>query len=387
VAYGQELRSVGRGADAIAAFKQALAVSPGHAEAWFRLADLKTYAFTAEDEAAMGQQLAEEGLDDQSRVWLRYALAKSREDAGDYAGAFESYAAGAALQRERAPYSTEAFTDLVRRKAALFTPAFFAERDGGGSHDAAPIFVVSLQRSGSTLVEQILASHSAVEGAGELPYIRDIANRIVNLPAIPGRQPYPERLAQLSPDDRLDFGETYLARALAHRKLGRPRLLDKMPGNFEHVGLIHLILPRAKIIEVRRHPLACGVGLYRQHFGEGGGFTYDLAEIGQTYTDYVTLMDQIDRALPGRVHRVIYEDLINDTETEVRRLLAYCDLPYEDACLRPHQTQRAVTTPSAEQVRRPIYRDGLDQWRLYEPWLEPLKTALGPTLETWRSGA
>ena len=385
VARGELLKAVGRGPEAIAAFRQAIAVSPGHAEGWRHLADLKSYAFTPEDVAAMEARLADDGTDEEARVHLRHALARAREDVGDLPGAFADYAAAAALQRGRVSHSPEALTDRIHRKVSLFTPTFFAAREGGGSQERSPIFVVGMQRSGSTLVEQILGSHSAVEAVGELPYIREIANRIVNLPSSPGRQPYPERLGELSPEDRLDFAETYLERAAQRRKLKRPRFLDKMPGNFEHVGLIHLLLPRAGIIDVRRHPLACGLGLFRQHFGDAGGFSNDLGDIGLAYRDYVALMAQIDRALPGRVCRVIYEDLVEDTETEVRRVLDYCGLAFEEGCLRYYETRRVVTTPSAEQVRRPIYRDGLDLWRAYEPWLEPLKVALGPTLETWRS--
>ena len=385
-ALGEARKFAGRGADAVSAFRKALDIDPSAAEAWFGLADLKSHAFSEADVVAMEQRLAGGALDDTGRVFLNYALARAREDAGDYALAFAHYAAGAAIRRRQAPHSAEALTALVRRKTALFTPAFFAEREAGGSPDEAPIFILGLQRSGSTLVEQILASHSAVEGASELPYIRDIANRIVDLATSPGLKPYPERLADLSPSDRLDLANTYLSRAAAHLKLGRPRFLDKNPGNFEHTGLICLLFPKARIIDVRRHPLAAGAALFRQHFGEAGSFSYDLGEIGQAYRDYVALMGQFDRALPGRVLRVIYEELVEDTEGQVRRMLDHCGLPFETGCLAFHSNARAVTTPSAQQVRRPIYRDSLELWRAYEPWLGPLKTALGPVLESWRDG-
>jgi hypothetical protein len=326
--------------------------------------------------------LASEGLADDARAYLCYAVAQARDAAGDAAGAFIAYESGASWQRSLTPYDPEDLSRFTRRCEALITPAFFAARAGSGRPDDDAIFIVGLPRSGSTLVEQILASHSQVEGTTELPYMAQIAQRLT---LGPGKRVYPDCLASLGPGDGADLGEAYLEAAAAHRRLGRPRFIDKQPENFQHVPLIHLALPRARIIDVRRHPMASGLAIFRQHFGAGRPFSYDLTAIGRLYRDYLAQMACWDRALPGRVHRLIYEDLVNDPETEIRRLLDYCGLPFEEACLNFHASPRAVMTPSAEQVRRPIFREGLEQWRTYEPWLGPLKAALGPALETWRA--
>ena len=251
------------------------------------------------------------------------------------------------------------------------------------SPSAAPIFIVGLPRSGSTLVEQILASHPEVEGTAELPDIGLIAGDLVK--GAPGLA-YPDVLAGLDAGARAALGERYMEQTRVHRRLGRAHFIDKMPNNFHHIGLIQLILPQARIIDARRHPLGSCFSAFKQHFAQGQGFSYDLADLGGYYRDYAELMEHWGAVLPGRVHRVIYEDLVEDTETEVRRLLDHCGLAFDPACLSFYDNDRAVRTVSSEQVRRPIFRDGLDQWRRYEPWLEPLKTALGPALEGWRGG-
>ena len=381
LSYGLTLKAIGRRDGAIAAFRRTIALSPGHGEAWYRLAELKTVPFTAKDEAALRRALASPRADVLTRVHLLYALARAREDRGDFAEAFRLYTEGAGLNRTRLPYDPAGPAARGRAVAATFTEAFFAERAAGGSPDTAPIFIVGLPRSGSTLVEQILASHPAVEGTSELPYLpqidRELMRRITGAPST-------HPAGRLSPTGRRSLGEAYLAGAAAHRRTARPFFIDKNSGNFQHAGLIQLILPAARIIDVRRHPLASGVALSRHLLGGGWSFACGLEDIGRFYRDYVDLMAHFDAVLPGRVHRVIYEDLVEDTEGEVRRLLAHCGLPFDPACLRFHETRRAVLTPSADQVRRPIFRDGLDYWRRYEPWLGPLKTALGPALEHWR---
>jgi len=379
--YALELRAVGRRGEAEAALRHALTISPAHGIAWFELSNLKTYVFTDVEQAAMREHLSRSKLGLHDRILIHYAMAKAREDAGDHAEAYANYAAGAKLRRTLLPYDETILPDITQRSKALFTPAFFASRARYGLLDSAPIFIVGLPRAGSTLLEQILASHPAVEGTAELVYINDIVQRLKTTLPDTG---YPDFLGSLSASDCTALGEEYLALARTHRKLDRPFFIDKMPLNFQHVGLIHLLLPDARIIDIRRHPMASGFAAFKQHFGAGWAFSYDLADIGRYYRSYAELMSAVDRALPGRVHRVIYEALVDDTEAEVRRVLDYCGLPFDAACLRFHETQRAVMTPSAEQVRRPIFRAGLDQWRDYEPWLEPLKTALGGVLETWR---
>jgi tetratricopeptide (TPR) repeat protein len=374
--YGHTLRAVGRRDEAVAAYRQCLALAPALGDAYWSLANLKIGGLTGADEAAMTAALSRPGLEADDRLHLHYALGKALEDRGEPAGAFDHYARGAALRRAETPYDADDFTTQVRRAKALYTGEFFAARADAGSSSTAPIFIVGLPRSGSTLIEQILASHSQVEGTMELPNVGLIARGLA--------PDYPEAVARLSPDEITALGEGYIAATVIHRQLGRARFIDKMPNNFLHLGLIHLILPHARIIDARRHPLGSGFSAFKQHFAQGQAFSYDLADIGRYYRDYVELMDHFDGVLPGCVHRVIYEDLIEDTEGEVRRLLDYCGLAFEDGCLAFHRNARAVRTVSSEQVRRPIFRQGLDQWRAYEPWLDPLKAALGPALDGWR---
>jgi tetratricopeptide (TPR) repeat protein len=373
--YGHALRAVGRREEAVSAYRRAIALAPGMGDAYWSLANMKVASFGAEDEAAMQVQAARPDLSSDDRLHLHYALGKALEDRGDYVGSFEHYAKGAAIWKVEVPYPADETTAFVERSKALFTRAFFAARVGGGGASAEPIFIVGLPRSGSTLVEQILASHSAVEGTMELPYMGLIAR---------GMDGYPERVADLDPDGLRTLGEAFLGSAKVHRKLGRPFFIDKMPNNFQHIGLIQLILPKARIIDARRHPMGACFSAFKQHFAQGQNFSYDLADLGRYYCDYVALMAHFDDALPGRIHRVLYEDLVEDTEGEVRRLLDYCGLPFEEACLKFYENDRAVRTVSSEQVRRPIFREGLEQWRRYEPWLGPLKDALGPVLEHWR---
>jgi Flp pilus assembly protein TadD len=380
VALGEALKFAGWPKEAQAAYRQAIAVAPTHGEAWFRLGDLKTYAFPDEEIAAMRAALARADVDAESRALIHYAMAKASDDAGDPAEAFAHYAKGAAAQRTLFPYDPAADAAQLERAKTLFTRAFFEARAGLGAPDAAPIFVVGMPRAGSTLVEQILASHPEVEGTHELYLIPRLVQRLAADPA----KPYPDRLAVLSPEERQALGEEIIAAAKIHRRLGRQRFIDKQPANFQHVGLIHLILPNARIVDIRRHPIASGFAMFRQHFGRGRDFSYDLVDIGRYYRQYLETMRLYEAALPGRVCRVIYEDLVDDADTEIRRLLADCGLPFDEACLRFHENRRAIMTPSAEQVRRPIFREALEAWRAYAPWLGPLEEALGPALTTWR---
>jgi predicted Zn-dependent protease len=382
--YGHVLRALGRRDEAVAAYRRTLDLAPGLGDAYWSLANLKTAALGAEDEAALRAQLARNDLPTEDRLHLNYALGKAAEDRGDPAVAFAAYAEGARLRRTLTPYDADEISAQTRRSETLFTKAFFAERAGSGSSSNAPIFILGLPRSGSTLIEQILASHSQVEGTMELPYIGLAAGSIDRNRREVAKNPYPDNITSLDAGALIAMGDAFIAVAQVHRKLGRPFFIDKMPNNFHYMGLIQAILPKAKIIDARRHPMASCFSAFKQHFAQGQAFSYDLTDLGRYYRDYVELMAHFDAVLPGRVHRVIYEDMVEDTEAQVRRLLDYCGLPFEEACLRFHENARTVRTVSSEQVRRPIFRDGLEQWRNYEAWLGPLKVALGPALENWR---
>jgi hypothetical protein len=328
----------------------------------------------------MKERLAQVDLASDHRHHFEFALGKALEDAGDYAGSFQHYLEGNTQRKATAPYSASETTTRARHARQVYTREFFQQRTGCGSDAPDPIFIVGLPRAGSTLIEQILSSHSAVEGTMELPEIISISRALRKRAQATS---YHDVLAGLDAAEMRALGERYLERTRIHRMSGAPLFIDKMPNNFAHIGLIHLVLPNAKIIDARRHPLACCLSGFKQHFARGQNHTYDLDDLGRYYRDYVGLMAHFDEVLPGRIHRVIYEDMVDDTEGEVRRLLAYCGLPFEDQCLRFFENPRAVRTASSEQVRRPIYREGLDHWRHYEPWLGPLKSALGPVLESY----
>lgn len=373
--YGHALRVVGRGEDAARAYRRATTLDPALTDGYLGFANLKVAAFTADEVAAMRKLVERPDLPAADRERLAFALGEALEDAGDFGGAFASYAEGAATVRAQLGYNPDAFAALVQRSIAVFDEAFFAERAGFGAAARDPIFIIGLPRSGSTLVEQILASHPQVEATFELPVIGLTAWHMGG---------YPESARETSADKAKALGESYLYETEPLRTLGRPFFIDKMPNNFQFVGLIQLILPNAKIVDVRRHPMAACFSSFKQKFAEGAAFSYGLTDLGLFYRGYLALMGHYNRVLPGKVHRVIYEDLVSDTEREVRRLLDHLGLEFDPACLEFHETQRPIRTVSSEQVRRPIYREGLDQWRNFEPWLQPLKDALGPALETWR---
>ena len=380
MSYGHALKTAGHAARAIEAYRRALAREPGFGEVWWSLANLKTFRFSDDDVDVMRAQRARHDLADDHRLHLDFALGKALEDAGEYAPSFAHYRDGNALRRTQLAYSADDTHARTERLKAAHTATFFAGRTGLGCEAPDPIFIVGMPRAGSTLLEQILASHSAVEGTMELPEITSITRDLRTQARADGAETYHDLLADLDGDALRALGERYLEATRIHRKSGRPFFIDKMPNNFAHTGLIHLMLPNAKIIDARRHPLACCFSGFKQHFARGQGFSYGLEDIGRYYHDYVALMAHYDDVLPGRVHRVLYEQLVEDTEAEVRRLLAYCGLPFEDGCLRFFENARPVRTASSEQVRQPIYREGVDHWRHYEPWLEPLKVALGPVL-------
>jgi tetratricopeptide (TPR) repeat protein len=383
MSYGHTLKTLGRAADSIAAYRRSLELQPKLGEAWWSLANLKTFRFTDEDLALMQAQLERPDLDEEDRFHLEFALGKALEDRHEDAAAFEHYAQANALRRRSLPYDADDTTRHVALSKAVFRPAFFAEREGWGDPAPDPIFVIGLPRSGSTLIEQILSSHSAVEGTMELPDVIAIARRLGGKRKGEDPSAYPEVLRDLTADQVRALGRDYLERTHIQRKLGRPRFIDKMPNNWRHAGLIALMLPGATIIDARRHPLGCCLSNFKQHFARGQAFSYDLNDLGRYYADYVEMMAHIDAVLPGRVHRVIYERMVEDPETEVRALLGHCGLPFEDACLRFYENERAVRTASSEQVRQPIFTEGRDHWRRFEPWLQPLKDALGPVLDAY----
>ena len=383
MSYGHTLKTLGRAADSIEAYRKSLELMPRLGEAWWSLANLKTFRFSEGDLAAMRGQLEAEDLSEEDRFHLHFALGKALEDRCDYAASFGHYERGNALRRAGLDYSAEDTAGHVRRSKAAFTQEFFAMRRGWGCSVPDPIFIVGLPRSGSTLIEQILSSHSMVEGTMELPEVIAIARRLGGKRRVGDPSAYPEVVRELDAEALRGLGEEYLDLTRIQRKLGRPRFIDKMPNNWRHLGLIHLMLPNARIIDARRHPLGCCLSNFKQHFARGQTFSYDLADLGRYYADYVDLMAHMDAVLPGRVHRVFYEAMVEDPEREVRALLDHCGLPFEAGCLRFYENERAVRTASSEQVRRPIFTEGRDHWRNYEPWLGPLKAALGPVLESY----
>ena len=373
VGYGHMLKTVGRLEEGVAAYRKAIELKPALGEAWWSLANLKTVKFREADSAAMRDALETPGLTDPDRLHLDFALGKAMHDEGRADEAFAHYARANALRLETHPYRAHVLTKTVDRCIERFTSSAFAERQGGCDAPD-PIFIVSLPRSGSTLLEQILSSHSLVEGTTELQDIPALARNAGS---------YPRAVLDLDERGRRELGEEYLKRANVQRRTQRPFFIDKLPNNWLFVPFIRLVLPNAKIIDARRHPLSCCFSNFRQHFAHGQEFTYDLESLGRYYSDYIRLMSHMDRVLPGRVHRVIYERMVDNTETEVRRLLDYCGLKFEPQVLEFYKTDRAVRTPSSEQVRRPIYRDATEEWRRYEKYLGPLKSALGPVLDAY----
>ena len=382
LSYGHALKTAGHTDRAIDAYRRCVALDPDFGEAYWSLANLKTFRFDEAEIAHMRAALARDDLAGEHRLHIAFALGKALEDRKDYASSFAHYAHGNGLRLAQVPYSADDTSARLARVREQYTADFFRAREGMGADAPDPIFIVGLPRAGSTLIEQILASHPAVEGTMELPEIISIT-RALRASAGGGVGAYHDALARMGADELRALGAQYLERTRIHRKLGRPFFIDKMPNNFMHVGLIRLVLPNAKIIDARRHPLACCFSGFKQHFAEGQNFSYSLTDIGQYYRDYVEFMAHFDSVLPGRVHRVFYESLVQDTDSEVRRLLDHCGLPFESSCLRFYENSRAVRTASSEQVRRPIFLDGVGQWRNFEEWLEPIKRALGPVLEQY----
>jgi tetratricopeptide (TPR) repeat protein len=375
------LKTLGRQAEAIQAYRAAAAARPAFGDAYWSLANLKTYRFTDEELTRMRSNEASADTSVSDQLHLCFALGKALEDRGDYPQAFHYYERGNALMKRRSHYKPEALERVVQAQIALCTPEFFAVRAGGGSERSDPIFIVGLPRSGSTLLEQILASHSKVEGTMELADIPRLVHQL-NGREESGQPPrYPAILAELEPQRLRQLGEKYLADTHVYRA-GKHFFIDKMPNNFRHISLIHLILPNAKIIDSRREPMACCFSNFKQLFASGQEFTYSLGDIGRYYRCYVALMDHWNAVLPGQILRVQHEELVQDLDRQVRRILDFVGLEFEAACLEFYKTERSVRTASSEQVRQPIYREGADQWRHFEAWLGPLKDALGNVLQT-----
>lgn len=371
---GHALKTFGRQEEAIASYRAAFAAKPDHGDAYYALANLKTYRFTDPELEKMQAQARRADLAFMDRVHLSFALAKALEDRGEYEDSFGHYETGNALKQAQTRYSADAMSAELARQKEVCTPDLFEKHAGSGHPAPDPIFILGLPRAGSTLLEQILASHSQVDGTLELPNILALAHRLRGRKI--GQSRYPEILHDLEPAQLAAFGNKFIEDTRVHRQ-GAPFFIDKMPNNFRHIGLIHLILPNAKIIDARRDPMDCCFSGFKQLFAEGQEFTYGLTEIGRYYADYVDLMDHWDDVLPGRVLRVRHEDVLDDLEGQTRRMLDYLDLPFEQACLDFHQSKRAVRTASSEQVRQPINRSGQNAWKPFEPWLGPLKQALG----------
>jgi predicted Zn-dependent protease len=383
--YGHALSTAGREGDGIAAYRKCIQLAPRFGEAYWSLANLKTFRFSAQEKLDMLTQLASDDLSTEDRVHFDFAMGKALEDEADYGASFSRYSSGNRLRRSQLAYVAEEMSSFVRESIELFTAEFFATRAGYGSENPDPIFIVGLPRSGSTLIEQILASHPSVEGTMELPDILAMAGALAGKRKASEPSRYPAELANLSAMACRELGEGYIRDTRIQRKTAKPSFIDKMPNNFLHIGLIRLVLPNAKIIDARRHPLDCCFSTFKQLFAEGHRYSYSLEELGLYYREYVLLMDHFDRVAPGAVYRVIHEQLIDDTEAEVRRLLSHCGLPFDAACLRFYENTRPVRTPSAQQVRRPINREGVEQWRHYAPWLEPLRQALGDVIDAYPS--
>lgn len=375
---GHANKTLGRRDASELAYKECLRVNPAYAEAWWSLADLKNYRFSDAEVAQLRELLKDTRVGGDERAQLHFALGRALEQRSEFQESFEHYAAGNSLRRRSSGFDMDGFESKTARICGLLDAAFFAGRSGSGCPDPAPIFIVGLPRSGSTLVEQILASHSAVEGTMELP---NILSQVREFDHLGGRRDgYPETLLDTPIAQFARLGARYLAETRPIRA-GLPHFIDKMPNNFSHVGLIQLVLPRATIIDVRRHPMDACLSTFKQYFAEGQSFGYDLEDLGRYYRCYLALMDHWDRVLPGKVLHLQYESLVAQPEEQIRRLLDHCGLTFEPACLSFHENRRAVRTASAEQVRQPLYRSAVGYWRNFSAQLEPLRNSLGQALE------
>ena len=380
---GHAYKTCGKYDSAVDAYRAALTSKPQYGEAFYSLANLKVYEFSDDEITAMLAQVSDNNLSHMDRTYFSFALGKAYEDRRDFDASIEFYQRGNHLKKAQSRYDAEQISEDLHAQRDVCTSEFFADRSGVGCKAADPIFIVGLPRAGSTLLEQILSSHSSVDGTLELPNIPSLSQRLRRRSRQSDASKYPDILAEISAEELKALGEEFISDTQFHRQ-GAPFFIDKMPNNFRHIGLINLILPEAKIIDARRHPMSCCVSGFKQLFAEGQEFSYDLTDIGRYYVDYVSLMDHWETVLPGKVLRVHYEDVVADIDTQVRRILDHCGLPFEEGCINFHQTDRSVRTPSSEQVRQPIYKSGLLQWQNFDRWLDPLREALGPVLDDSR---
>jgi tetratricopeptide (TPR) repeat protein len=380
IAHG--LKTLGKIAEAVESYRAAAAARPYFGEAYWSLANLKTYRFTETEIARMRADEADPAIRLADRFHMCFALGKGLEDRDEYAESFAYYERGNALKKTQCRYTPEIVEGNARMQAAVCTRELFEGRSGHIGDGTVPIFIVGLPRAGSTLIEQILASHSKVEGTMELADIPRLVQGLRGRESQGESEPrYPGVLRDLGAAELRALGEQYLADTRVYRS-GKPFFIDKMPNNFRHLGLIQLMLPNARIIDARREPMACCFSNFKQLFASGQQFTYSLEDIGRYYRMYVELMAHWNQVVPGCILRVQHEDVVADLEASVHRLLDFCGLEFEPACLEFFKTERSIRTASSEQVRQPIYREGLDQWRNYEPWLGPLKQTLGDLVES-----
>ena len=388
--YGSLLKTLGRREDSVRVFRKILSIVPGSGSAYFGLSELKAKHLTAADVTDMQRYLAGSMADVVARKGMAYALGATLERAGDYAGSFEAYAIGAAASKEEVAgtlraYDPEKFEERLARVRKTFTAEAMARCEapkGAPGPAVTPIFVIGMPRAGSTLVEQILASHSLVEGTRELPVVSQLTKDIAMSRVLACNDVYPERVVELDRAQLDALGQQCLDKMAEYRKTTLPYVVDKRPWNWLDACFIHLMLPNAKFIDIRRRPMAAGFAMFKQLLPADASFSFDLRHLGHYYRNYVEFMDYLETVMPGRILRVSYPALVDDTETQIRRMLEYCGLPFEEGCLRFWETDRAVLTPSAEQVRRPIFRDALEQWKNYAPWLGPLREELGDLAET-----
>lgn len=376
---GHVLKTIGQQAESIEAYRQCIQSNPSHGEAYWSLANLKTFRFEPEEIDAMMHQVEHGNLGDEPLANFHFALGKAFEDQSDYDRAFAHYRLGNETRRAHEVYDPVRTVEAHDQFLRTFTPELFEQHQGNGHPSAAPIFIVGLPRSGSTLLEQILASHSEVEGTHELPELGRVARSFANRGE--HHQNYPAVVSVMNAEDLAELGRDYLQRTEKHRTGQTPRFTDKLPNNFVHVGLIKLILPNAKVIDARRHPLDSCLGSFKQLFARGQPFSYDLFELGEFYLEYDRIMNHWDTVIPGQVLRVQYEDVVSNLEEQVRRILHFCELPWEDSCLNFFETQRAVKTASSEQVRQPIYSSSVNTWKHYENHLSELIEILAPLLK------